>query len=177
MVNKSRGVVLEEPSGDESVGRGQHANEGILGGTLGQFGVPAPGNSKAAKIGEIQLVGLEGRDDGVNLFGSVFQLGQASPVLDVGFDPLVDLGLRGFRRCAVLQYWAIGANNIGMEGVRRSSRRWSGLLWFWCRSLEVTVQSASRARRSRRGDVRLGFVQTQAFTISRSFRFGRAVDR
>ena len=117
---KAVGVVLEEPSGDESVGRGQHANEGILGGTLGQFGVPAPGNGKAAKIGKVQLVSLEGRDDGVNLFSSVFQLGQASPVLDVGFDPLVDLSLGSFRRCVVLQYWSIGADNIGMERVRRN---------------------------------------------------------
>ena len=125
MVNKSRRVVLEKPSGDESVGRGQHANEGILGGALSQFGVPAPGNGKAAEIGKVQLVSLEGRDDGVNLFSSVFQLGQASPVLDVGFDPLVDLSLGSFRRCAVLQYWSMGADNIGMERVRRNSRRWT----------------------------------------------------
>ena len=48
MVNKSRRVVLEKPSGDESVGRGQHAIEGILGGALSQLGVPAPGNGKTA---------------------------------------------------------------------------------------------------------------------------------
>ena len=127
--------MLEKPSGDEGVGRGQHANEGILGGTLSQFGVPAPSNGEAAKIGKVQLVSLEGRDDGVNLFGSFFQLGQASLVLDIGFDPLVDLSLGGFRRCVVFQYWSTGADNIGMEGVHRSSR--SGFLHFRCGRFEV----------------------------------------
>ena len=58
MVNKSRRVVLEKPSGNKGVGRGQHANEGILGGALSQFGVPAPGNGKAAEIGKVNLSAL-----------------------------------------------------------------------------------------------------------------------
>ena len=124
MVNEGRRVVLKKPSGDQGVGRGQHANEGILCGVLGQFGVPAPGNGKAAEIGKVQLVSLEGRDDGVNLFSGVLQFGQASPVLDVGFDPLVDFSLSSFRRCIVLQDWSMGADNIGVKRVRRNSRRW-----------------------------------------------------
>ena len=89
---------MEKPSGDEGVGRGQHANEGILAGALSFFfarvealGVPSPGNSKEIRhagwaLSQIQLVGLEGRDDGVDLFGGVFQLCQSSPVLDVGLE-------------------------------------------------------------------------------------------
>ena len=79
MVSKGRRVVLQKPSGDEGVGRGQHANEGILGGALGQFGVPAPGNGKTAKIGKVQLVGLEGGDDGVNLFSRCLPTWSSEP--------------------------------------------------------------------------------------------------
>ena len=48
VVNEGRGAVMKEPSGDQGVGRGQHANKSILGSALGQLGVPAPGNSQAA---------------------------------------------------------------------------------------------------------------------------------
>ena len=95
VVNEGRGVVMEEPSGDQGVSRGQNANKSILGSTLGQLRLPSPCNSQAAQIGEIQLVGLKGRDDGVDLFSDVFQLGQTSLVLDVGTNPLVDLSLAG----------------------------------------------------------------------------------
>ena len=37
VVNEGRRIVMEEPSGDEGVGRGQHANEGILAGALSFF--------------------------------------------------------------------------------------------------------------------------------------------
>ena len=75
---------MEEPSGDQGVRRGQHTNQSILGGTQGNFGVPAPGNGQATQVGKVQFVGLEIGDDGVNLFGDLLQLGQSSPVLDVG---------------------------------------------------------------------------------------------
>ena len=48
VVNEGRRIVMEKPSGDEGVGRGQHANQGILAGALSQLGVPSPGNSEAA---------------------------------------------------------------------------------------------------------------------------------
>ena len=158
MVSEGRRVVLQKPSGDECIGRGQHANEGVLGGALGQFGIPAPGNGETAKIGKVQLVGLEGGDDGVNLFSDVFQLGQASLILDVGFDPLVDASLRSCDWSAVLQYRSISADYIVMKWIRGDSRRWSSLLRFRCSGFEMRVQSASRARRSWRGDEWFGFV-------------------
>ena len=130
MVSKGRRVVLQKPSGDEGVGRGQRANKGILGGALGQLGVPAPGNGKTAEIGKVQLVGLEGGDDGVNLFSDVFQLGQESLILDVGFDPLVDASLRSCDWSAVFQYRSISADNIVMKWIKGDSRRWSSLLRF-----------------------------------------------
>ena len=160
MVSKGRRVVLQKPSGDEGVGRGQRANKGILGGALGQLGVPAPGNGKTAEIGKVQLVGLEGGDDGVNLFSDIFKLGQASPVLDIGLDPLVNFSLGSFDWRVVLQHRSIGADNIVMKWIRRDSRRWSSLLRFRCSGFEMRVQSASRARRSWRGDEWLGFVHT-----------------
>ena len=130
MVSEGRRVVLQKPSGDECIGRGQHADEGVLGGALGRFGIPAPSNGETAKIGKVQLVGLEGGDDGVNLFSDVFQLGQESLILDVGFDPLVDASLRSCDWSAVFQYRSISADNIVMKWIKGDSRRWSSLLRF-----------------------------------------------
>ena len=115
-VTKFRGVVIKKPSGDQSVRRGQHANQSILG------SVPASSNGQAAQVGSVQFVGLEIGDDGVNLFGNLFQFGQTSPVLDVGLDPLIDLSLGGFRWCVEFQYWSLGPDNIGMKRISRSSR-------------------------------------------------------
>ena len=128
VVNEGRGVVMEEPSGDQGVSRGQNANKSILGSTLGQLRLPSPCNSQAAQIGEIQLVGLKGRDDGVDLFSDVFQLGQTSLVLDVGTNPLVDLSLAGLRWCIVFQ--SMSANNAGMERISGNGGGRSGLLWI-----------------------------------------------
>ena len=153
MVSEGRRVVLQKPSGDESVGRSQNANEG-----------------KMAKIREVQFVGLEGGDDGVDLFRDFFQFGQASPVLDVGFDPLVNSSLGGGGWSVVLQYWSIGADDVVLKWIQRDSRRCSSLLRFRCSGFEARVQSAPRARRSWRGDEWLGFVHAQAFTISRGLR-------
>ena len=103
---------------------------------------PQAMHGKTTEIGKVQLVGLEGGDDGVNLFSDIFQLGQAGLVLDIGLDPLVNFSLRSFNWRVVLQYRSIGADNIVMKWIRRDSRRWSSFLRFRCSRFEMRVQSA-----------------------------------
>ena len=57
-VTKFRGVVMEKPSGDQGVRRGQHANQSILGSFLGDLGIPAPSNVRRHKLGVSSLSAL-----------------------------------------------------------------------------------------------------------------------
>ena len=86
---------MEEPSGDQGIGRSQNANQGILGSFLSKSGFPASSTGQATQVGSIQFVGLKIGKDSVDLLGDHFQFGQASPVLDVSLDPFVNITLGG----------------------------------------------------------------------------------
>ena len=58
MVSKGRRVVLQKPSGDECIGRGQHADEGVLGGALGQLGVTPHAMVRRQRLGRSSLSAL-----------------------------------------------------------------------------------------------------------------------
>ena len=63
--------------------------------SLRESWIPAPSNHKAAKIWGVQMVSLEVSENRVDLSGDLLQLREASLVLDIGLDPLVNLSLGG----------------------------------------------------------------------------------
>ena len=54
-VTKFRRVVMEEPSGDQGIGRGQNAHQGILGSFLATLGPQPQAIAKRHKLGASNL--------------------------------------------------------------------------------------------------------------------------